>query len=119
MNNSYVNVVADNATCTRVCDLPTEERVLAVKAKNAKINFNEEQESYMMEKISMGKITVKRDPAKVASDVPYVVKGRIPCCCACCSLFSRITHKYRKANNQDEGVLLQCLLTENCIISNI
>ena len=51
--------------------------------------------------------------------MPYVVKGRIPCCCAGCSLFSRIiAHKYRKANNQDEGLLLQCLLTENCIIWN-
>ena len=67
-------------------------------------------------KLAWEKITVKRDAAKVAGDVPYVVKGRIPCCCAGCSLFSRIAHKYRKADNQDEGVFLQCLLTENCII---
>ena len=69
-----------------------------------------------MEKSSMGKITIKKGSCKSARDVPYVVKGIIPCCCAGCSLFSGIAHKYRKADNQDEGVLLQCLLTENCTI---
>ena len=93
--------------------------MLAVKAKKAKMNFNEEQESYIMEKSSIGKITVKKrilQKCKRSAKVPYFVKGRIPCCCAGCSLFSRIAHKYRKADNKDEGVLLQCLLTENCTI---
>ena len=52
-------------------------------------------------KLAWGKITVKRDPAKVARDVPYVVKGRIPCCCAGCSLFFRIAHKRRFKPSQE------------------